>query len=352
MVFALSHLMAQGVAGATMSGRVAGRTAGMVALTALSFDVLERGGGLVLHHALAAAGAPGRGLQALMAAVILGFGAVTLIQLLLPRLHALPAWSGLYVSFRNGLYANAYFDLLVGARRLPASRRAPAATPGRAVPAEPASPAAVNASIDRVTHAHAPVWPLGTFVAVNPFLGLADLPWVEAADVMARSQGGRMTMPRSFYAEAIAAGRIQEGHLAEALADADGEGLPGSVDDLLTLLREDRESARTTPIATVADVVGSLTGRDSSAILTERAGAWAAAYFDEGAASWKSPWRALGPYQAFRAEASHDATPEIFGARGFRAALETLPVDATLAAPAAVARLGLREAALDPYLSP
>jgi len=74
-------------------------------------------------------------------------------------------------------------------------------------------------------------------------------------------------------------------------------------------------------VPTVADVVSELTGSDWGQILTERIGAWAAAYFDEGQASWRSPWKQKPPYEAFRAEASLDATPEVLGARGFRAAI-------------------------------
>lgn len=57
--------------------------------------------------------------------MIIGFGLVSLLQLLLPGLRESSGWAAAYVHARNGLYANSYFDRVVGANRLPASRRVP-----------------------------------------------------------------------------------------------------------------------------------------------------------------------------------------------------------------------------------
>jgi uncharacterized protein len=65
----------------------------------------------------------------------------------------------------------------------------------------------IDAAVDRATRKIAPLWPLKHFVAVNPFLGLSELPFADAARTMARVAGARMTMPRRFYAEAIGQGR-------------------------------------------------------------------------------------------------------------------------------------------------
>ena len=64
---------------------------------------------------------------------------------------------------------------------------------------------AVKVAIKHATHAVAPVWPLSSFVAVNPFMGLADRSVAEAAHAVARTAGARMTMPRKSYLEARAA---------------------------------------------------------------------------------------------------------------------------------------------------
>jgi len=353
MTLPLSHLMAKGASGA-LSLRLIGRTALAVAATALSFYVLERVGGRVLGRVIPEHGEPSQPLTIVVAAVIATFGLVTLLQLLLPGMYRSPAWAKAWVHVRNGLYANAYFDRLVGAARVemkPSKSASAASTKAKA--GAPASPEAVKAAIDEATHDLAPVWPLKTFVAVNPFHGLADHTVFTAARMVARTAGARMTMPRSFYAEALASGRITEAHLAEALNEAtarDEVELPANAKALVELLKSGTEAPATALVPTVADVVGPLTGRDWSLIMTERIGAWASTYFDEGQASWPSPWRDQGPYAAFRAEALVDATPEILGAPGFRAALARLPEDASQAAEAALSRLGVPAASLDLYL--
>ncbi len=356
MVFALSHLMAQGASGEP-SGRVLGKVALMVGVTAVAFYALEHGGAALLGEVVPEAKADPI-LVALIGVVTAGFGIVTLVQLLLPGVYTSPAWASAYVLARNGLYANVWFDRLVGAGKV-AKSPAPAvtkrghpeggSTDGRARP----SPDAITRAVDRVTHAVAPVWPLRGFVAVNPFLGLADRTLAEAAETVARTAGARITMPRSFYAEAIASGRIGTADITAALAEARSRGrsgLPPDAARLIALTREQGEVAAPTLVPTVADIATAITGRDWNQILVERVGAWAATYFDEGQASWRSPWRELSAYAAFRAEAALDATPELLGAHGFRASLAKLPADAPSAVQAAIERLGIPEASVELYL--
>ncbi|MEZ4638959.1 MAG: putative inorganic carbon transporter subunit DabA [Caldilineaceae bacterium] len=100
-------------------------------------------------------------------------------------------------------------------------------TPKRAVPVVelPSAEAPVvytsaemNHAVDRACRRIAPLWPLRNFVAVNPFLGLADETFERAAEIMAQRAGAKMTAPRSFYAAAIHSGRITDADLVAALA--------------------------------------------------------------------------------------------------------------------------------------
>jgi uncharacterized protein YbcC (UPF0753/DUF2309 family) len=355
MTLSLAHLMAQGSDG-TSSAKLAGRTAVAVALTALAFYALERAGGTLLEHAIAAPPVPGAVLSGLIVTVIGAFGVGTLLQLLLPRMFTQQGWARAYVLARNGLYANVHFDRLVGAARLPRASGTLApelvTTPASyAMP--PLSTESVRRAVERATRVVAPVWPLETFVAVNPFHALADRSLAEVARTVARTTGARMTMPRSFYVEALASGRMQKKHLADALTEAASQAdveLPANEEALLDVIRRAPTSAPHALVPTVADVVGRLSGRDWGRILVERIGAWAATYFDEGQASWSSPWRDLAPFAAFHAEASLDATPELLGAQGFRRTIRLLSTDATCTIEYALARLGVPEAALDLYL--
>ena len=87
------------------------------------------------------------------------------------------------------------------------------------------SDAAIAEAAAGAAKAIAPLWPLKHFVAVNPFLGLAHRSFGDAAAVMARTAGARITMPRSFYAQAIDSGRVRDADLSDALARTEpGDG--------------------------------------------------------------------------------------------------------------------------------
>ncbi|HQN50815.1 MAG TPA: Na-translocating system protein MpsB, partial [Phenylobacterium sp.] len=90
------------------------------------------------------------------------------------------------------------------------------AQPLDAAPDQGSLDAALAAAIAEACQRIAPVWPLASFVAVNPFLGFADTPFDEAARTLARQTGARMLMPRSFYRDAVQSGRISLQDLAAA----------------------------------------------------------------------------------------------------------------------------------------
>ena len=197
----------------------------------------------------------------------------------------------------------------------------------------------------------APLWPLKHFVAVNPYLGLADRSLAEAERIMAGATGARLTMPRSFYADAIRTGRIEDQDLAAALKTAsdapkglDLEGLKKAA-----ATPEAADVAAPQPLPTVADAALAAIGEDWPDFLTDRVTGFAGAYFDEGEAGWKAPWRDLSLYAAWKTEAEHDRTPEVMGLKGFRAAVAGFSDDPAEARGEALAVLELEEAALVPY---
>jgi len=207
----------------------------------------------------------------------------------------------------------------------------------------------VIAAAQRAARRIAPLWPLKHFVAVNPFLGLAEMRFVEAAHVMARAAGARMTMPRSFYAEAIASGRIGDADLAAALAEAGpAAGLPAHV-AALKAASQMETPGKVKVLPTAADVATAVTGRDWAGFAIERISSWAGSYFDEGQAAWVSSWRDLSPYAAWRAEALVDRTPEVMGLGRFRRVVGGLPTMAEEAIVGSVARLGLGDTGLDTW---
>jgi uncharacterized protein YbcC (UPF0753/DUF2309 family) len=191
-----------------------------------------------------------------------------------------------------------------------------------------------------------PLWPLASSVAVNPYLGHASDSLAMAATRLGRAAGVRTTMPRRWYAERIRSGDISDTDLAAAI-----KAVPGiSAADTPELLKAMAAAEHPAPaaLATVADLAAELSGIDWPAIVTARISHWAACYFDQGQALWAAP-RERSAYDAWRAVASLDLTPEIAGLKGFATQVARLPDSAEHAIAACASELGLAEAALEGY---
>jgi uncharacterized protein len=200
----------------------------------------------------------------------------------------------------------------------------------------PSSREASDAAAKKVALSASPLWPLASFVAVNPFLEKVGVPFVEASFQLRTRRGARTTMPRSFYREAVASGALVSERLAKATAALDAADAPND--------------SRGPLVPTVVSVVSRLANLDWERISTERISTWAAAYFDHGQASLESPFRGLRPYAAWLAEATIDVSVDVLGAKGFRRTLGNLPSDPLELVHRAVTLLGVPESGLEEYL--
>lgn len=197
---------------------------------------------------------------------------------------------------------------------------------------------ALEDRLQRASARVAPVWPLRDFVAVNPFLGLADQRFEEAAATLRRVAGRDLLPERAWFDAAVAEGRIDTEDFAATRADY-----------------ETIAAARPAPVvapaaATVADVLDASLGTEWGRFATEEIGKWCAAWADEGQASWPMPWRDRPFYAAWRAALRHDRAPGAAGLRGFRAMVAALPADPVASIAACLDRIGLPVAESDDYL--
>jgi uncharacterized protein len=209
--------------------------------------------------------------------------------------------------------------------------------------------AALGAQVDRACSRIAPLWPLKHFVAVNPFLGMSGLRFEQAAATLERVAGARMTMPRAFYREQLATGRISREDLRQALP-ADGSLTLPQLEAALQ-----RDHAPVKQAATVAEVLDTLALPDAPqggfvSLVTDKLSQLCAAYFDDGQAPWPLPWKDETLYRAWRASAGIDLAPEAHGIRHFRAAVAALPDDPLQAIGRALQTLGVPSEAADDYL--
>ncbi|MGB5503621.1 MAG: DUF2309 domain-containing protein [Polyangiales bacterium] len=203
----------------------------------------------------------------------------------------------------------------------------------------------------RRAHARvAPLWPLQSFVAVNPFLGLSQERFGDACQTMKRVADAHMLMPREHYLRLIAEGRITDQDLQEALqASSDLERVPES----LASLKETLETEPTyvgKAFVTVAELLDRSLQLETETLAIGEIAKWCAAFWDEGQAAWRMPWRHLSFYPAWRAATAIDRTADVMGLAGFREAVASLPADPTEAIAVIVKALGLPPEALDGYL--
>jgi uncharacterized protein len=201
-----------------------------------------------------------------------------------------------------------------------------------------------------------PLWPLGRFVAVNPFLGLSGRHFLDVAALIQRVGHGEMLMSAEDYRGQIAAGNLSEQDLQAALKLAKATLPNGSGEDLpfATLAGLDQAlRAAAEPVARVVTFADFLDARDQTdwaAFVTDEISKWCSVYFDEGQSSWRMPWRHLGLFAAWQAAARLDANPELMGVKGFRALVAGLPADHREVIDRALRTLGVPEACQPDFL--
>jgi uncharacterized protein YbcC (UPF0753/DUF2309 family) len=191
-----------------------------------------------------------------------------------------------------------------------------------------------------------PLWPLASSVAVNPYLGHTDEPLSFAAARLRRAAGVRSTMPRSWYAQHLRTGDINDDDLAAALANVPTTANMPTVPQLKALMSADSSTPRA--LSSVADLATDCSGIDWSGIVTDRISHWAADYFDQGQALWAGT-KERGAYAAWRSVASLDLTPEIAGLKNFASEVARLPDVAADALVACSRQLGITAQAMPAY---
>ncbi|MDH6257545.1 DUF2309 domain-containing protein [Bradyrhizobium sp. BR13661] len=205
----------------------------------------------------------------------------------------------------------------------------------------------IHQAAARAARSIPPLWPLASSVAVNPFLGQTDESLAQTSSRLQRVVGTSATMPRSWYANQLAAGFVTDGDLMEALANAPEEFRPADLVSLRAVAAE-AGAPGDDKLPNLADLASNVSGIDWCGIIADRFGAWAGGYFDQGQALWSAPHSA-NTYADWRAFAVHDLTPEIMGLAGFASHVSQAPPSAADAIVRATKQLGLSSEALDTY---
>ena len=218
------------------------------------------------------------------------------------------------------------------------------------VPKMAATTEALDKTLRKACQKVAPVWPLESYVAVNPYLGLSHLTFEAAAQRLAKVDGGAMTMPTAEYLQAVDEGYIQLGELVEALKQAYPQDTPAVSEFLQKMSLQPEEATQEPAIASFTDVASRVMGKDWHQFTIDQVSTWAAAYFDQGQTLWNTTLQGQGLFAAWREEAMVNRTPDLQGLKGFRRALGRLPAEPLEAARFALVELGLPTVGIDLYL--
>lgn len=165
-----------------------------------------------------------------------------------------------------------------------------------------------------------PLWPLRHFVAVNPFAHLTDRPFAEACQLLQRSDGVMPLQTAADYLALWKQGQIRPEDLALV---SDEQWSP---DQLQNQLAAAQKEAPGKPTPTFADWLDqSRSNAHWATFVTEEIAKWCAVYFDDNQTTWRSPWRQMGLFAAWRESAQFDANAEVFGLNDFRTFVARLP---------------------------
>jgi len=186
-----------------------------------------------------------------------------------------------------------------------------------------------------------PLWPLQNFVAVNPFMGLREMQFREASQLMARVAHGPILMSAEYFLDRIRDGSILASDITAALA-RHGDAI-NPTDPVAWLTGELQEADRSEQILTVADWLDRRVASNWAGFVVEEVSKWCSSYFDRGQSSWIMPWKGESLYASWKQAAAIDANPEVFGMAGFRAHVRGLPESEEAAIEVALARLQVPE---------
>ena len=213
------------------------------------------------------------------------------------------------------------------------------------------TPNTMISSIENACSRIAPLWPLQSFVAVNPFLGLMNMSFGQAAQLFERVTTGGILAPADHYLSKISRGEIVEADV-QASARQKGMAIPKGM-AVAWLTAELSLPSEGTRVLSVASWLDSTRATTWSNFIADEISKWCSSYFDEGQSAWEMPFRNLPLLEAWMRAASVDANTSVAGLKGFRdllkqAAIKTNDSEAMILW--ALNRLPVPDAHLEEYL--
>ena len=198
----------------------------------------------------------------------------------------------------------------------------------------------VQESIKRAYNRIAPVWPLENSVAVNPYFGLSDMSFDQAANALKQRVDIKLYMPINFYLKHIQEREITQADIQQAL---DKKHKEQTVSDFLSKLNNLKDKEKLA--YTVLEMVEQQFGKEFSEVMIKHTSEWLAGYFRT---SDKKSGNQL--FREWRRYAEIDLFPELSGIKGFRNMVKNVPETFTMAIFSGLEKLNIPEHKVESYL--
>ncbi|MFK7951249.1 MAG: putative inorganic carbon transporter subunit DabA, partial [Ekhidna sp.] len=208
----------------------------------------------------------------------------------------------------------------------------------------------IKAILKKGSRCIAPLWSLENFVAVNPYLNMADAKFGDAMSFLNKSGNVQATLPVDFYMDAIRDGRVVRADIEKAL-EGNQYKIDEDVDAFIEKLHSPGELSDDMKIQTLGEVASGMNEKNWSRFMIDRISFWASAYFDDKQASWNTTDQNKSLFKAWKQEAEVDYAPEAMGLKGFKTFAKNLPDNHLEAAALSLKVLGLSENLVESYLS-
>ncbi len=168
----------------------------------------------------------------------------------------------------------------------------------------------------------APVWPLDSFVAVNPYLGLIDQSFSQASGYLGAIAGERTFMDHDWYAAQWRDGRLTREHIEQAVEQL---GHPVAVETVISALESPRKTG--SPVPMLVEKLDRPGAAPISIFVVDQISHFLAAHFDRGQAIWTTPDESESLYTAWREYTLIDRSARAAGLGEARGYLREVPAD-------------------------
>lgn len=202
---------------------------------------------------------------------------------------------------------------------------------GTAISVAPSEPATLTEVLAEIVEIIPPLWPLADYVAVNPWLGLSDMRFLDARQLLSSVRDCDLLMPREYFQSLLSERCLAHSDIKAAFArcleeypevfkEFDLDELRAALDD-----SHPSDTAAELRFQTVAGFVDRELGSQWTSHIVNDISRHCGTHFDEGQSGWPSPWRGEPLYAAWHEAAQIGYRMDWLGLKGFRKFVAQLP---------------------------